>query len=765
MNAERFNRLRHRLDALKAGRSPSRTLLARARAMFVTDDGEVDLTALVTLDRELEQAGVQTSADAKLLREVGQARGRLGELARGLTERAVESLTQFERAVDEAERLLAAEREARALLTRLEADFVKLARIVKVAAVFAAPTAGFEIFQRPAAGQAAPQRARVAVAEFYSERAKATVGDSGQKRRDVDLAYELVLQMSAEAKDDRDRLRQLRVELGGARERLRSAPVVRSLDELVRHVRHTARSDPRTAFRSLRGLYDRAVEGGDVELAQVVAEALASAIPRGTASQVVEREAARRLLGWREGPRVEGEVLTAGGRAGLDDAVADDLTRVAFELDDDEQRALELAAGASRFFDVEDSLTEELAEAETQSSRPVQRRVTYPTQLMTYEMATGFDQVHTFVLTHPGTVLLDMASGRQLVRSYLEEEPARKPKSVKKTAVRVYVLDASGSMHGARARFRDAIVIAELNAIRVKARAGLPYDPLYFSFFNDVPTELHRVDTGDEAARQIEKLFASSPAEGQTDISLALMSAFESIGQAQGRDPYLARATVVLVTDGEDGVDLELIRRTKKPFTGLDIALSFISLGEENADLKSLVLEQRAQGARAFYHHLSDAEIALARTEFDSSWRTLLPRDVPVGRELAEQLLPHLEALEAIASRRPVTARARADLPFDTLFPLPNGVAPQGASLFPKSRSAPLPVAAAVRTRVVDVLEAIAEAAPLASLDARPTEAVELLSHLLQVYSLGLPRYLEALGDEAVFTAAAKVRAVCKPFD
>ncbi len=752
MNAERFNRLRQRLDALKAGRSPSMTLLARARAIFVEDDGLVDLSALTELDRELEQAGVQTSADAKLLREVGQARGRLGELSRGLSERAVESLTQFERAVDEAERLLSADHEARALVTRLEVDFLKLARIVKVAAVFAAPQqAPFEIFARPGVARSAPSKARVAVAEFYSERAKGNVDDSTQKRRDVDLAYELVLQMSGEAKDDRDRLRQLRVELGSARERLRSAPLVRSLDELVRHVRHTARTDPRTAYRSLRGLYDRAVEGGDGELARLAAGALAQAIPEGQASEAIERETARRVLGWREGPRIEGAPLPAGGRTGVEDEVANELTQLAFELDDDQQRALELAAGASRFFDVEDALTEELAEAETRSTRPVQRRVSYPTQQMTYEMATGFDQVHTFVLTHPGTVLLDMASGRQLVRSYLEEAPVRQPKSVKKTAVRVYVLDASGSMHGARARFRDAIVIAELNAIRVKAKAGLPFDPLYFSFFNDVPTELHRVDGGDDATRQIDKLFDRSPAEGQTDISLALMSAFESIGRAQGRDPYLARATVVLVTDGEDGVDLELIRRAKKPFSGLDIALSFISLGEENVDLKSLVLEQRAQGSRAFYHHLSDAEIALARTEFDSSWRTLLPRELSVGRELAEQLLPHLEALEAIAARRPGGERTRTDLPFDTLFP--------------KERPRALPVAAPVRARLVDVLEAIAEAAPLASLDARPTEAVELVTHLLQVYALTVPRYLEALGDEAVFGAARRVRAVCRPFD
>ena len=83
-------------------------------------------------------------------------------------------------------------------------------------------------------------------------------------------------------------------------------------------------------------------------------------------------------------------------------------------------------------------------------------------------------------------------------------------------------------MHGTRARFRDALIIAELNNLRVKARQGQPFDPLYFSFFNDTPTQLARVDTAREATRQIEKLFRDSPAEGQTDITLALQSAFES---------------------------------------------------------------------------------------------------------------------------------------------------------------------------------------------------------------------------------------------
>ncbi len=46
----------------------------------------------------------------------------------------------------------------------------------------------------------------------------------------------------------------------------------------------------------------------------------------------------------------------------------DVLAQLAF---DNQQRALELATGCARFFDIEDSLSEELVEAELKATRPV----------------------------------------------------------------------------------------------------------------------------------------------------------------------------------------------------------------------------------------------------------------------------------------------------------------------------------------------------------------------------------------------------------
>ena len=68
----------------------------------------------------------------------------------------------------------------------------------------------FEIFTRPSGqDRGPPVSSRLALAEFFSERAQRQTGDTAQKRRDLDLAYEIVLRMGADAKGDRERSRHL----------------------------------------------------------------------------------------------------------------------------------------------------------------------------------------------------------------------------------------------------------------------------------------------------------------------------------------------------------------------------------------------------------------------------------------------------------------------------------------------------------------------------------------------------------------------------
>jgi len=79
---------------------------------------------------------------------------------------------------------------------------------------------------------------------------------------------------------------------------------------------------------------------------------------------------------------------------------------------------------------------------------------------------------------------------------------------------------------------------------------------------------------------------------------------------AQVDDPDLARAQIVLVTDGDAEVDLEKVQRARETVGQLPIGVSIIALGEENQTLKALAAQQRARGERTFYQFISDAEIA-----------------------------------------------------------------------------------------------------------------------------------------------------------
>jgi Mg-chelatase subunit ChlD len=751
MLAERFNAIAARLERLRRGDVPALSTWQWLRTVLSPAPSD-SLERIFALGADLERVGIHTTADAKLLQRLAQSKGRAQALSQRLWARATEGLAAMEVAVSKAEREARDTAPTASSLRPLSSALTVLARAIKVAAVFGESNAStFELLPSKERAFGAPVNAHVAVAEYFAERARGQVVDTTRKAQDLHVAHELLLRMGADAKEDRTRVRRLRIDVAAARERLKTAPMVRSLDALARHLRHTARRDPKTAWRSLRALYDRAVEGNDAALAHVASGALEALDPNATQRlTLAERDEVKRALQWNPEALAESDsTLPPGGRGGAE-PVADALTQLAFSLSEDQAQALALAAGCARYFDIEGALSQELVDAEVRASRPVQRKVPYPTQVMAFDFANTLEQVHQFVIARPSSVVIDLAAGRQLVRQYLDEEPPPKPKKVTKTAVRVYVLDASGSMHGARARFRDAILIAELNAIRLKARQGIPFDPLYFCFFNDAPAELTRIDSGEQATAQIEKLFRQSPADGQTDITFALVSAFRSIQEAQHQDPYLARATVVLVTDGEDGVDREVIRKARRPFDGLDISLSFISLGGENVDLKSLVLEQRSQGRRAFYHHLSDQELKWVRTEFDSAWHTLLPAEVDPGPEALERLLPHLEALEALAQRAKVKPPEQVSAQFDALFPA------QGSEVERSEKTA----------RMADVVEAVAEAASLVSIEARSTEAVGLLIHLLGVYEVPVAEYLAHVPsrDERLVVALKRVRLLCRPF-
>jgi len=124
---------------------------------------------------------------------------------------------------------------------------------------------------------------------------------------------------------------------------------------------------------------------------------------------------------------------------------------------------------------------------------------------------------------------------------------------------------------------------------------------------------------------------------------------------------------------------------------------------------------------------------------------------VPAGPELLEKLLPYLEALDAIANERPAPDVVRSDLRFDVMFPDTDSV--MGA-----------PPASA---RLLDVLDAVEEAASLAPAEDRASEAVVLLDHLLSLYGIAQKSWVETVSkpNPKLAKALKSVRLTCRPFE
>ncbi len=236
------------------------------------------------------------------------------------------------------------------------------------------------------------------------------------------------------------------------------------------------------------------------------------------------------------------------------------------------------------------------------------RAVRHPTDHMILMNATSPADVVDAVIVDPRAVLLHLAEGRLLSRRYVAEEVRRRAKVKLATEVRVYLLDASTSMLGPRARMRDAIILAELLTLRSRLLdSERYYDPvLYYRYFTKKPWETRRVATPSDCLSAVSEV-VETVRIGETDIERALLASFEQIKDAEAHDQRLARASIVLVTDGEADVDHELVWNARMEVgSELPVRLNIVALGLENPALESLAARQRARGEEVFYQFLSD---------------------------------------------------------------------------------------------------------------------------------------------------------------
>ena len=702
MRAERLERLRARFERLRAD-GPRRSFFRRRAAP--------SLEPLERLDSRLTRAGVHTAADLRLLVRLARREGTQAELSRKLGQRADEALAALEARIAWSRRTPDG-RWAAGERARLERCFLKAERIVRTADVLEAPgevPPEWPVQPAPAPPQRRWERPRTALASFLLERGLGEVADPERRRLDVRRAHAL---LEAGALDEDATALRLRA----ARDRSWDDGVpggVRSWSAQAAWAIERGRTQPGAAYAALRIQYLRAVESGHGEAAHLLRQALD----------------AFRLDGSVMGP--VGSAPEASEGAGEDRLV--DLLLGSVEA----RPLLDLGRAAARLVAWDDA---PLAEEQVSTADP---RHIAPDRRLELAVTSRIADVRDFVVEDPRRLVHDLASGAQRVRRLVG---GTAPRPARRVRARVYLADASGSMRGPRARLRDGLLLAELDGLRRQALRGVPVDPLDVCFFGDRSLSFERIETAEVARVWIGRLLEGGPCSGMTELTAALTGAAGWL-HASRRDPELASALLVVVTDGEDAVDPASIDAAWAQLRGLPVSLRMVCLGDENPWLKGWIARLRAAGADAGWLHLDDAGLAGMPTDFDFRPPTLLPGPERVQAVDLDQLRPHLEALSRLAAGEEPAPPAIDLARFDALFPEPGKAFAEDDAW------------------TADALEAVAEAASLAPFEQRATEAVVLLEHLLAQREVPVAAHLTRHARPGPRTAEAlrRLRLLCRP--
>lgn len=703
MRADRLEQLRARFERLRAD-GPRRSFLRRGQPP--------SLAPLETLDARLTRAGVHTAADLRLLLRLARREGGQAELARRFGAQADAALAALQARLAWSRRTRDG-RWAAGERSRLERAFLRAERVVRTADLLEGKA---EVLPEwpVQLSQPLPQRRwarpRTAVASFLLERGLGEVADPERRRLDVQRAHALLEAGALE--EDATELR-----LRAARDRTWDEAVpadVRGWRRQAEWAMARARIEPRQAYAALRIQYLRAVESGRTEAALELRAAL---------------DAFRLEL------PVSGPVASRPEPA--DAAREDRLVDLLFEPEAHERPLLDLGRAAARLVAWDDAplAGERVASADVRQIAPDRR--------LELAVTSSVTDVRDFVVEDPRRLVHDLASGAQRVRRLVG---GTSPRPARRVRARVYLADASGSMRGGRARLRDGLLLAELDAIRRAALRGAPVDPLDLCFFGDRTLAFERVETAEAARAWIGRLLGGGPSAGMTELSAALAGAARWLHEAR-RDPALASALLVVVTDGEDAIDLERIDAAWSALRGLSVSLRVVCLGDENPWLKGWVARLRASGRDAGWLHLDDASLAGMPVDFDFRPATLLPGPERVQGVDLEQLRPHLEALARLAAGEE-PGSPPVDAPrFDAMFPEPTRAD------------------ATDDAWTVDALEAIGEAASLAPFEQRASEAVLLLEHLLAQREVPVAAHLTRHLRPGPRTAEAlrRLRLLCRP--
>lgn len=448
---------------------------------------------------------------------------------------------------------------------------------------------------------------------------------------------------------------------------------------LIHQAKSALSRGDRGRLNAVLGALDMAaLQGGDEAISRSTSAALGK-LWRGR-SPSNEKSLARSLA--RSTKEVLGEVLIDRVRDGYQ-AARDDLSRSlkvaspkeAAELQSQqqylaagtEQATLSAALAVDGCFDVGGVLSPVRVEEHEERVRAV----TYPTQELMLVPAKDIGDVPSAIIDDPRRILLSLSEGRLLARKFIKREVVTRSRTRLIGEARIYLLDGSDSMltsadgraMGARARMRDAILLAELSTLhrRYSELGRRVRVSLYYRYFTKVLWPLMKVDSADAAAKAMVEVL-KTPRRGGTNIEGALLSSFELVREARASDPDLGRAQIVLVTDGAAPVREEVIQSAREKVGDVPVGVSVIALGEENASLRSMVARQRARGERAFYHFMDDRALAvIAEGHVDSGPAIHLDRmfssdsekaPADVAAELSREVGDLLDDLSSLGEKR-----------------------------------------------------------------------------------------------------------------
>jgi len=502
----------------------------------------------------------------------------------------------------------------------------------------------------------------------------------GRRRRLLVAARQRILEASAalplERKGVRDRAGWIASEIARI-DRLEGAGLSCDVSLLHQARQALVRRDPRRLHAALSALDRNALAAGDRAVSSRTGRALANVW--GAAAAFDRAEAARESLD-RSAAELLGDVaeevkkavasvqlaaqqrLTLGATPSEREG-AEELLEYLPEGSDVE--ILRAAIAADGVFEVGGALSPVRVEEEER----VLRIVRHPTPYLVLMPAESVEDLPSAVINDPRSILLDLAAGRLFARRFVKEEVRRRSRVVMRSEVRVYVLDGSGSMRGPRARVRDAILVAELaTLIRRLESPGDTRCTLLYRYFHEDPGIVTRVGTV-AAAREAIRDVVTTERSGGTDIDKALRASLAQIDLARRADPDLARAHIVLVTDGESPID-EVAIINERAAIEVPIGISVIALGQENPVLRGIVARQRAQGEAAFYHFIDDDQLrAICDGTFTGElaihppgrWTELEKDPAALARALEDEVGDLLEELEQLDRDRDVAALERLE--------------------------------------------------------------------------------------------------------